>query len=252
MKTIASAIILILLTAAFPFEGLSAERLTQAEVDLMDTIENDLDEFFDPFAEAEVSVWDPVEPFNRGMFWLNDRLYFYAFKPIARGYRIVPERARLSVANFFSNLATPIRFVNATLQFKFRDAGVELGRFAVNTTIGVAGFFDPASSYGWLPKDEDFGQTLGHYGAGPGFYLVLPVLGPSTVRDGIGRIADYFLDPIPYILDTGEVVLLKAYDSINDLSLDPDSYEAIKEQALDPYLFVRDAYLQRREGLIRQ
>jgi phospholipid-binding lipoprotein MlaA len=206
------------------------------------------EDFFDPFAEAEeVYIRDPLEPLNRGIFWFNDRLYVYAFKPVARAYRVVPERARVSVGSFFANLAAPVRFVNNIVQLKFRAAGTELGRFVVNSTVGLAGLFDPASRYGWHPREEDFGQTLGHYGAGPGFYLVLPVLGPSSARDGLGRVVDLLYDPVPQAVTEQEYLLLRTYDAINTLSLDRDTYEAIKEQALDPYLFVRDAFVQRRQ-----
>lgn len=210
--------------------------------------------FFDPFAEADeaVAIHDPLEPLNRGIFWVNDKLYFYALKPVVRAYRVVPEEARVSVGNFFSNLATPIRFANNIFQFKFKAAGTELGRFVVNSTVGVAGLFDPASAYGWYPHEEDFGQSLGHYGAGPGFYLVLPVLGPSTTRDLVGRVVDLLYDPVPQALTEEEYLLLRTTDSVNTLSLDLDTYEAIKEQSLDPYLFVRDAFVQRRQVQINQ
>jgi phospholipid-binding lipoprotein MlaA len=215
------------------------------------------DPFDDPFAEEEVNVFDPIEPLNRGMFWFNDKLYFYLLKPVARGYRVIPEPTRISVDNFFSNLATPIRLVNALLQFKFGDASSELGRFGVNTTVGLLGFFDPAQSWFELEKkDEDFGQTLGVYGAGPGFYLVLPIFGPSSLRDGIGKVGDYFVDPISspwyFKLRTWEKITLKSLDRVNAISLDKDTYEGIKKEQLDPYLFVRDAYLQYRAAKIRE
>ncbi len=206
------------------------------------------------FDEEPLEVWDPIEPFNRGMFWLNDKLYFYVLKPVARGYRVtVPEPARISVGNFFSNLTFPVRFVNSALQLKFGDAGNELRRFLLNSTVGVAGLFDPARQNGWVKKDEDLGQTFGHYGAGPGFYLVMPVFGPTNVRDGIGRFGDGYLDPVPFLVPgTLEYVGVKAYDRVNALSLDKDTYEGIKREQLDPYLFVRNAYAQRREALIEK
>lgn len=215
----------------------------------------DDEEFDDPFANDEVVVRDPVEPFNRAMFWANDKLYFYLLKPIARGYRVVPETARVSVGNFFSNLGTPVRLVNSVLQFKFDGTGREIGRFVINSTAGLLGLFDPAKSWLGLEKqNEDFGQTLGVYGAGPGFYLVLPIFGPSSVRDGIGLVGDYFADPISspwyFKLRTWEQVSLKSADRINALSLDQDTYESIKKDALDPYLTIRDAYLQHRAAKI--
>ncbi|MBE0596932.1 MAG: VacJ family lipoprotein [Desulfuromonadales bacterium] len=217
--------------------------------------EEEWTDFDDPFAEvgAVVTVVDPIEPFNRAMFWVNDRLYFYLLKPAARGYRVVPAPTRESVDHFFANLSAPVRLVNSLLQGKFAAAGNETRRFLFNSTLGVLGFFDPASRRGWPTAEEDFGQTLGHWGVGSGFYLVLPLFGPSNVRDGIGRVGDSFLDPVPYAVNgLGESIAIKVYDRVNWLSLDDDSYEKMKEQALDTYLFIRDAYSQRREALIRK
>ncbi len=210
--------------------------------------------FEEEFEAEPLVVSDPIEPFNRGMFWFNDKLYFYLLKPVARGYRFaIPEPARVSVSNFFSNLATPVRFINSLLQLKFRDAGTELGRLVINSTVGVAGLFDLAKQDGLYKKDEDLGQTFGHYGIGSGIYLVLPVLGPSNVRDGIGRIGDGFMDPVPYLVPGAlEYIGVKAYDQVNDLSVDKDTYESIKKEQLDPYLFIRNAYTQRREALIEK
>lgn len=209
----------------------------------------------DPFAAPgpAATLADPLEPVNRGMFWINDKLYTYLFKPVARGWRVVPEPARISLGNAFHNLGTPVRFANALLQLKFTDAGTELGRFLVNSTLGVAGLFDHAKScIGWERKEEDFGQTLGHYGIGQGFYLVLPVLGPTTLRDGVGRAGDFFLDPMPYLVDDTERMIGRVVEQQNYLSLDKDTYEGIKAQELDPYLFIRDAYAQRRAAQVRR
>jgi phospholipid-binding lipoprotein MlaA len=203
---------------------------------------------------AMIKVADPIEPFNRAMFWINDKLYFYLFKPIARGYRVVPEPARQSVSNFFSNLGTPVRFVNSVLQLKFQDAGTELGRLVVNSTVGIGGLFDPAEKWFDLErKDEDFGQTLGRYGVGSGFYIVWPILGPSNARDTVGMAADFFMDPLLYFkmkpLERGG---LRGLDKTTDLSLDKDSYEGLKRQSLDPYLDLRSFYHQFRKGRIEQ
>jgi len=121
-----------------------------------------------------VEVYDPFETFNRGMFWFNDKAYFYVMKPVAKGWRwLAPEPLQLGIRNFFSNLRAPIRFVNAALQGKFRDSGHELTRFGVNTTLGIGGLFDPAKvHFGIDKKIEDTGQTLAHYGVGAGPYLV--------------------------------------------------------------------------------
>jgi len=206
--------------------------------------------------QEDLVISDPIEPFNRGMFWFNDKLYFYLLKPVARVYRVVPVPARESVSRAFSNLGTPVRFVNATLQLKLKKAGTELGRFVINSTLGILGLFDPARSMGLKKHDEDFGQTMGHYGAGTGFYLVLPVFGPSNLRDGLGKLVDNLVDPItsPYYvkLKPEEEIGLKVYDQINALSLDKDTYEGIKRDALDPYLFVRNAYMQRRAAKVKE
>jgi phospholipid-binding lipoprotein MlaA len=213
----------------------------------------------DPFAEeAEaLEISDPLQGFNRAVFWFNDKLYFYLLKPVARGYRGVPEPARVSVNNFFSNMATPIRFVNCILQAKGEAAMTEFARFVINSTVGILGLFDPAEKHAGLKKQqEDFGQTLGHYGVGPGFFLVLPVLGPSNVRDGIGWFADTFVDPWGTIVWDGdkpiEFFAVKGFDIVNTLSLDKDTYERIKEEQLDPYLFIRGAFMQRRAALVKE
>jgi phospholipid-binding lipoprotein MlaA len=165
----------------------------------------------------------------------------------------VPEKVRVSADNFFDNLSAPLRFLNNVLQMQFDDASDELARFIFNSTFGVAGLFDVAKREGGIRRrNEDFGQTLGRYGVGSGFYLVLPVFGPSNVRDAAGRVGDYFLSPLTYALDSDERIVLSAVEKENALSLDRDTYEGIKRDALDPYLFIRDAYAQRREAVINE
>lgn len=210
------------------------------------------DEDFD-YEEAQL-IADPLESFNRVMFAFNDKVYFYVLKPVVRVYRHVPEPVRVSTGNFFSNLRAPIRIVNSLLQLKLVDAGNELLRFGINSTFGIAGLFDPAGNHlGIRRVDEDLGQTLGHYGVGQGFYLVLPLFGPSTLRDGAGGFVDaWYLDPVVYLDDTTVAAGLLALDKINAASLDRDTYEAIKREAFDPYTFIRDAYVQRREAAVRE
>lgn len=222
------------------------EESTESE----EFFEDDLALFDD---EPPLTVHDPIEPFNRGVFWFNDKLYFYLFKPVARGLRVLPEGVRVSADNFFDNLSAPLRFINNVLQMQFDDASDELARFIFNSTLGVAGLFDIAKEKGGIAKqDEDFGQTLGRYGVGSGFYLVLPVFGPSNVRDAAGRVSDHFLSPLTYLLGSEERIAIRAVESENALSLDKDTYEGIKRDALDPYLFIRDAYAQRREAAIKK
>ncbi len=231
-------------------ETLAADDFT-AEDDFYG--EGDDEDFTDGIMES-FNINDPIEPFNRGMFWFNDKLYFYLLKPIARGYRVVPEPARKSVSNFFSNLGTPARFVNSVLQLKFADAGSELGRLVVNSTVGIGGLFDPAKKYlGWRKKDEDLGQTFGHYGVGNGFYIVWPLLGPSSARDTVGLAGDFFLNPLRYVdIKPLERVALEGLEKETKLSLDKDTYEGIKRQALDPYVDVRTTYAQHRKGKIKK
>jgi len=199
-----------------------------------------------------VEVYDPFETFNRGMFWFNDKAYFYVMKPVAKGWRwLAPEPLQLGIRNFFSNLRAPIRFVNAALQGKFRDSGHELTRFGVNTTLGIGGLFDPAKvHFGIDKKIEDTGQTLAHYGVGAGPYLVLPFLGPSNFRDGAGLLGDFYFSLVPVVFENTAYCVAISGDIINFLAIDKDTYEGIKRDSLDPYLFLRDAYSQYRLNLI--
>jgi len=224
-----------------------ASATDQTEIDWTELDEDD----------HELEVWDPLEPFNRGMFSFNDKLYFYLFKPVAKGYRYVaPEPVRESVDNFFRNLATPVRFLNCLLQGKGHDAASELALFMLNTTFGIVGLFDLTPDDMVKPDAEDFGQTLGRYGTSPGFYLVLPVLGPSNARDAVGLVADALTHPVttPFHQEIKplEAVALETYDTVNELSLDKDTYESIKRDELDPYLFVRNAFMQNRAAKVEK
>lgn len=200
-----------------------------------------------------VAVHDPIEPVNRGIYYVNDKLYRWLFRPVAKGYRyVVPEGARVAVRNFFSNLATPIRAVNTLLQGKVKATGTELARFGINSTIGMAGLFDAARRFDLVRKDEDTGQTLGVYGLGHGMYLVLPVLGPSSARDAVGRVGDAFLDPLSYISDTETAIGAYAFRSETDLSFKVEEIDELVGGAVDPYVAVRDAYIQSREKRVKE
>jgi phospholipid-binding lipoprotein MlaA len=217
-----------------------------------------VDNAFDLEAEFEdspgTSQFDPLSGYNRFMTQINDRVYFWALKPVAQGYSaIIPEPGRLAVGRFFRNLLMPIRFTNNLLQFKTRQALTELARFTINSTIGVLGFADPAKKHFDLPPyPEDFGQTLGHYGVGSGFHLVLPLLGPSNLRDTIGLIPDHFLDPAIYVNDWEVRLTFRSLKTVNQTSLRIGEYESIKKDAVDLYPFLRDAYEQRRDKLIQE
>jgi phospholipid-binding lipoprotein MlaA len=204
----------------------------------------------DEAAERPITIADPLEPLNRAMFRFNDRLYFWVLKPVAQGYNdVVPEAARISVRNFFSNVIFPIRFVNCLLQLNFDGAAIELSRFTVNTLLGLGGLFDPASSQEMklVKQEADFGQTLGVYGVGQGIFLTWPVFGPSTPRDTVGLAGDWLVNPITYISPWYVPYAVKTYDRVNEVSLRIGDYEALIEAAIDPYVALRDAYLQYRQ-----
>jgi phospholipid-binding lipoprotein MlaA len=203
--------------------------------------------------------YDPWEPFNAKTFWFNyNVLDHYALKPVATVWqRILPDPVRQSLANAFYNVAMPKRLVNEVLQARFQDAGSEVARFLLNTTVGVAGFVDVASHAGLEKNDADTGQTLGVYGAGAGPYLVVPLLPPLTVRDGIGYGIDSVLDPLswfvtPFAADFGRAAGYTINDRANNLKL----YQDVEDTSLDLYAAVRNGYLQRRrksiEDAIRQ
>lgn len=193
---------------------------------------------------------DPIEGFNRGAHKFNDALDRGVLKPTAKAYvKVMPEWFRTGVGNFFTNLKGPGTIVNQLLQGKFREAGQDTGRFVLNLTFGLGGVIDVATMNELPQHDEDFGQTLGKWGVPPGPYLVLPFLGPSTVRDGPSRVADGFLEPL-YWYDNdearwGSLALSFIDDRARLLPLDDTLAETY-----DPYAFIRDAYLQRRQYLV--
>lgn len=191
---------------------------------------------------------DPLSGYNRVMTQVNDRIYFWLLKPLSQGYRaVLPEVGRLAVGRFFRNLQMPANFVNNLLQLKPKRAGTELARFTINTTIGILGFGDPAAArFDLQSYPEDFGQTLGHYGVGGGFHLVLPLLGPSNLRDTFGLVPDRYLDPVNHIDDFETRIAIGAYKQVNYVSLHLGEYESLKRDAVDLYPFLRDGYEQRR------
>jgi len=200
-------------------------------------------------------IADPLEPMNRVFFHFNDKLYFWFLKPIALGYgKAVPEELRFSIRNFFENLSMPIRAVNCILQGDIKGFGTELSRFIVNSTLGVAGFGDPAKQlFGIDEKDEDLGQTFGFYGLGPLLYINWPVLGPSSVRDTVGMVGDSFLSPMYYAVDSTKYkIAIKGFEQVNSTSLRIGDYESLKKSALDPYISLRDAYHQYRQHKIKE
>jgi phospholipid-binding lipoprotein MlaA len=188
---------------------------------------------------------------NRKIFWFNDKVDEYALAPVATGWsKVAPVRVRTSVSNFFGNLRFPIVTLNDALQGKFVDAGSDVARFGVNTTVGVLGFFDPASHWGLERHNEDFGQTLAVWGVPPGPYLVLPFLGPSSARDAGGAGVDAVSTPTPWFVDWWIIAVARVGEAVNERSLYLQEVRDAKASALDYYVFVRDAYTQRRNAQV--
>jgi len=239
-------------------EGKTVETVSDEKSPATDSFDEDVESEDIDMESEKVFVKDPIQPYNRAIFGFNNKLYFYFMKPMYKGYNaVVPEKARIGVRHFFSNIRTPIRFFNCLFQGKFKGAGTELLRLTINSTIGVAGFSDPAKKHFHLEKqDEDFGQTLGKYGAGSNYFIVWPFLGPSNARDTVGFVGDIALDPLTLLYffvsplaSTGA----RSYDTFNEVSIDRgEAYENIVEPAIDPYIAIQDAYTQNRVKKIKE
>lgn len=196
-----------------------------------------------------VAESDPWEGFNRSVYAFNDTLDRYLLKPTAEGYvYITPLPVRMGVSNFFNNLGDITTVVNDLLQGKFKQAGLDSTRILVNTTVGIAGLIDVSSRIGLQRNDEDFGQTLGYWGVDSGPYLMLPFLGPSTVRDATGRVPEYFLSPMDNVEEDSVRYSLRGLQIVDARSAVLDAEKMV---AGDRYTFLREAYLQRRAFLVR-
>ncbi|MBF0536700.1 MAG: VacJ family lipoprotein [Nitrospirae bacterium] len=200
------------------------------------------------------TIADPFEVTNRMMFEFNDRFYFWVLKPLSGAYSaFIAEPERAVIGNFFHNLLMPIRLVNSLLQLRFDEAGIELARFGINTTIGILGLGDVAEGDFKLKGNrKDTGQTLGSYGIGHGFYIVWPFLGPMSLRDSFGYVGDQALSPTSYVGNLQGTLSLNMYRYFNKTSLQIGDYEDLKDSAVDPYIAMRDAYVQYRNNLLRQ
>lgn len=194
---------------------------------------------------------DPLESFNRGVYQFNDTLDKAVVKPVAQGYdAVVPPPVKLMVSNFFSNLNDVLVAINNLLQFKIADAASDGGRVAVNTTVGIFGLADVASALGLKKHNEDFGQTLGKWGIGNGPYLVLPFFGPSSLRDGVGLVADTNMSLLQRVDEVDVRNRLIATNVVDKRANLLNKEEVLDTAALDRYAFIRDAYLQRRRSLV--
>lgn len=196
---------------------------------------------------AKLDPRDPWERFNRTTFKVNYALDRAILRPTARGYvKVTPRIVRTGVSNFFANLETATTLVNDLLQGKMRGAGHDTARLLLNTSLGLGGLFDPASAAGLDKNDEDFGQTLGKWGVANGPYLMLPLFGPTTVRDGFGELLDTFTEPTHYLEDDSTRYAITAVEVI-DIRTGLLDLDAQLDQAYDRYAFVRNAWLARRE-----
>jgi phospholipid-binding lipoprotein MlaA len=216
---------------------------------------DDID-LLDQELEGEIKpVADPLQGWNRGVFVVNDALYVWVGRPALNGYkRIIPEPGRVGIRNTFDNLGMPARAVNCLLQGKGKNAQTEFNRFLINTTVGILGVRDAAEDKYQIapPPPEDLGQTLAVWGLGDGCYLVWPILGPSTLRDSGGMVGDYFLDPVTYIPPWMVSAGISGVRTVNNGSFTMKEYDAIREEAVDPYAAVRDGYTQYRSAQIEK
>jgi phospholipid-binding lipoprotein MlaA len=201
-------------------------------------------------ASAEAN--DPWEGFNRSMYRFNEGADKYVVGPVAKGWDFVmPDEVELALGRFFDNAPFPIRFVNDLLQEKQVWAAEDFGRFVINSSIGLAGLFDPASKLGLMGHDEDFGQTLGHWGVPPGPYLVLPIIGPGSPRHTAGRVADSAAAVYPFFAPFWVSAVVRTTDTLNYRSQIDETLTAERNSALDFYVFQRNAYTQYRENQVQ-
>ena len=228
--------------------------------------EEDTEEFEAEFEAKETSnISDPLSAYNRAMTSFNDKVIIYALNPVSEAYAyVVPQPFRLGVSNFIHNINFPVRLVNNLLQLKFQNSSDEIERFIINTTVGLGGLMDPAKNHmkiPILPHNEDFGQTLGHYGIGSGFHVVLPFLGPSNVRDLAGITLDAYASPLVNVKgwenykipdNLGQSIGIVTVHLINKNSLHLGEYESLKKDAIDLYPFLRDIYEQKRAADIAE
>ena len=197
------------------------------------------------------SASDPLEGINRSIFTFNDTLDQYTFKPVAQGYQwAVPQPVRTGITNIFSNVGDAYTAFNELLQLKITDFVSDIMRVTVNTFWGIGGIFDVASMMDLPKHQQDFGLTLGHYGVPAGPYIVIPVLGPSDIRDGVGTIADFELDPTSFINPVAARNYIFVVRLVNTRANLLGASDLLSNAALDKYSFVRDAYQQRRAYLL--
>lgn len=210
----------------------------------------------DPNLSYKAEINDPIEPVNRAIFAFNNFFDILLFEPLAKGYNfILPDFARNSVQSFMRNLRAPLVVANNILQGDIGDAGVATARFVINSTVGIAGLVDVAAKQGLAYEEEDFGQTLGVWGFGNGLYIVLPILGPSSLRDGTGRVVDAIADPVRIVAHNTDndwiYYTRNAVEGLDTRSRLIKAVEDLRRNSLDYYAAVRSAYVQKRASLVR-
>jgi phospholipid-binding lipoprotein MlaA len=259
-RTIAAALgIAICLSAAAAFaEHEEPTSFPTGEVSADDPLPSQPDPLFDEEFDAELELAsdvdrsDPFEKTNRKVFAFNQGVNAVVFDPVTRGYRfLVPALARRGIHQMFLNLNSPKILVNDLLQLRFKDAAQTLGRCVLNSTLGIGGLFDVGKAVGWERHDADFGQTLAKAGVVSGPYLMIPVFGPSTVRDGLGSIVDLAFQPLAYILGPTELLVqlyITSGKSLAALDANHDKLEALEDSSVDFYAAMRSAYLQSRRA----
>ncbi len=233
----------------------------QPEIDNKQEFEGEFEEEFE--TQETSNDFDPLSGYNRAMTTFNDKMIIYALNPVSEAYAtVIPQPLRIGLSNFIKNLNYPVRLANNLLQGKLQNVSDETERFIVNSTVGLAGIMDPAQTYMHIPEHkEDFGQTLGYYGVGSGFHIVLPFLGPSNLRDLAGVTLDAYVSPlvnvrglenykIPQNLEQSLGIV--AIHMINRTSLNLGQYESIKKDAIELYPFLRDIYEQKRVSDINE
>ena len=205
-------------------------------------------------SKIEDEIYDPIEPFNRAIFSFNNTVDKLIAEPASKQYIKLPPPLKTGISNFLSNLRMPLVFVNQLMQGQGKNASESAGRFLVNSTIGVFGLVDVADKIGLEEKDEDFGQTLATWGVGDGFYIVLPLFGPSNVRDTAGMVLTATTDPInAYAVSEGEawvVPLRTAVNAVDQRSKIIDEVNALRNNSIDYYAAVRSSYYQNRKAAI--
>ena len=235
--------------------ALEGELRTNALIQYAQQSDDDTDAAFGLMEDEEFDDNDPLEVPNRFLFALNQTLDVLILRPVAATYRfLLPSGVRDSIRNVLRNLATPVVLVNDLMQGEFERAETTLARFAINTSGGVLGLFDVAADEGYEYHEEDFGQTLGSYGVGEGAYLVLPLFGPSSIRDGFGRVVDMFLDPFFYIgrakdIET-ELLLRPALSGIDLRSRNIETLDDLERDSIDFYARLRSLWRQNRQNKI--